>query len=269
MNKTITKAFIMMLVLSFSIAVNVSAFADEANYSKDNIKNNEWPYMERREDIQYEHLKSLKILDENDRHLPESKVTRREVLDVLYTIYFATPYYMSYSDDNKCDTHWADVESGTNDAYLLEKNIFKLIKGRMDDDGKLYADLDKNVTYEETVLLVLRLLNGREVNENDENTVDYIIKERSKEYNSEISPVMAFAEECGLINYIAPYDSRVSYIPVINNKYITPVSEEYSCRKEIDFGSFVSIIDRMLYMPRYGGDHAKEPSYFIDWVTET
>ena len=90
MNKTITKAFIMILVLSFSIAANITAFADEESYSKDNIKNNEWSYMERREDIQYEHLKSLKILDENDRHLPESKVTRREVLDILYTIYYDT-----------------------------------------------------------------------------------------------------------------------------------------------------------------------------------
>ena len=54
MNKTITKAFIMILVLSFSIAANITAFADEESYSKDNIKNNEWSYMERREDIQYE-----------------------------------------------------------------------------------------------------------------------------------------------------------------------------------------------------------------------
>lgn len=30
MNKTITKAFIMILVLSFSIAANITAFADEA-----------------------------------------------------------------------------------------------------------------------------------------------------------------------------------------------------------------------------------------------
>ena len=42
MNKIITKAFIMILVLSFSIAANITAFADEENYSKDNIKNNEW-----------------------------------------------------------------------------------------------------------------------------------------------------------------------------------------------------------------------------------
>ena len=44
-------ATLLIICISIMLCVNITAFADEENYSKDNIKNNEWSYMERREDI--------------------------------------------------------------------------------------------------------------------------------------------------------------------------------------------------------------------------
>lgn len=204
-------------------------------------------------------LQSLKVIPKDDEHTATSFVTRREVIEAAYTLYFAVRPRKSSKDDYLA-AEWIDVNPNTYDAYILN-NVYQLgfFTGKTDENGNLYADLDSYVTCEEAVLIMLRTLNCNNFPIEYKN-FDVYIEKYAKEKGWLENKILLFAQECGLINYTALYDDRVFMVPFLDLQKAT---------EPMMFVYFVGVIDRALYMPIWNGFHGSEPSYLIDQLTES
>lgn len=204
---------------------------------------------------QLEKLQRLRVLPEDNERKPKSFVTRREVLEAAWTLHFV----MRLDADDKAnylEVDWIDVEPNTYDAYILnDAYVENIITGKIDEKGNLYADLDSYATCEEAILMIIRALNQSSNEGFDEKYIKKFAQANELAENN----ILLFAQECGLINYVAPYDDKVFFVPSVDIQEAT---------KPMIFLDFVGVLDRALYMPIWGGYHAPEPIYLIDLFIE-
>ncbi len=95
---------------------------------------------------------------ENVLSNPDGKITRRDALEMIVNLFFApggkveSKYGIGAEQDR-----FVDVENWTYDCVLVKMAYGLGFLNGKEIDGKLYADLDSNITYYEALALISRL----------------------------------------------------------------------------------------------------------------
>ena len=224
---------IILMILSINIIGSATEMEPVSGSDRDTLLSN---------------LVGMGIIDDSQTLTPDDSVSRRFVLDVLYRIYYTYTSEAEYTSV-ELTRDWADVSNNSRDSDLVNFMYgFEVLKGRITEDGKLYADLDSNISREEALMFFIRFLNKRNGN------IDALIQRYAEENECSDNVICLFAQECGLINYTPAYD----------NSFIVAPCDIDNPKGDISFYEIVGIVNRLLYMPMRASSYTSDYGYRAD-----
>lgn len=218
-------------------------------------------------------LEKLDIIREAEKRWDNTDyITRRDAFQIAYIVRENTRniYHSDYRSEedfinyelylNNCEIKlwyperkfvFEDLERGSDDYYLMASLFERGLATGREEDGKLYADLDESITYNETFATILRM------------TMLYTATEATlREKDTTETLYYDFAKEMKLFSSGTIFDETYyEYAPKVEVEQLNEPVRAYE---------YLYYIWRALYIPSKPlGDYAPEPvHYFISDFSE-